>query len=162
MGCIASAKPWSLHLGASRLRPLFPLTPLQALAPHENLIEILVSEASLSPAAELSPDASTFVAWDFFLHDSQATPVCSGNTPGYNTTVRYVVEADAFLLEYLSKQQLSMEVFEARGWDVRGLGVAHLPLQALLQDLEVGAGEEHTGTLVQGRLCVLHAVRHQD
>jgi len=141
MGCTTGAKPWT---------PLFPLTPLQALAPHENLIEVLVSEASLSPAAGLSPDASTFVAWDFFLHDSQATPVCPGTTPGYNTTVRYVVEADAFLLDYLSKQQLSLEVFEARGWDVRGLGVAYLPLQALLQDLEVGAGEEHTWTLVRG------------
>lgn len=54
--------------------------------------------------------------------------------------VRYIVEADSFLLEYLGKQQLALEVFEARGWDVRALGVAHLPLQALLKDLEVGAG----------------------
>lgn len=122
--------------------PLFPpcLCP-QALAPHENLIEILVSEATLSPAAELAPDASTFVAWDFFLHDSQATPVLPGSSPSFNTTVRYIVEADSFLLEYLSKQHLALEVFEARGWDVRALGVAHMPLKTLLQDLEVGSGE---------------------
>lgn len=116
---------------------------LQALAPHENLIEILVSEASLSPAAELAPDASTFVAWDFFLHDSQATPVLPGSTPSFNTTVRYIVEADSFLLEYLSRQHLALEVFEACGWDVCTLGVAHMPLKTLLQDLEVGTGAEH-------------------
>jgi hypothetical protein len=116
------------------------LLSAQALAPHENLIEILVSEATLSPAAELAPDASTFVAWDFFLHDSQATPVLPGSTPSFNTTVRYIVEADSFLLEYLSKQHLALEVFEARGWDVRALGVAHMPLKTLLQDLEVSTG----------------------
>jgi hypothetical protein len=55
--------------------------------------------------------------------------------------VRYIVEADGFLLDYLSKQQLALEVFEARGWDVRALGVAHLPLASLLHDLEMGAGE---------------------
>lgn len=118
-----------------------PSALLQALAAHENLIEVIVSEASLSAAAELSPDASTFVAWDFFLHDSQATPVLPGLSPSYNTTMRYIVEADSFLLEYLSKQQLALEVFEARGWDVRPLGVAHMPLQALLHDLKVGTGE---------------------
>lgn len=64
--------------------PLSP--PLQALAPHENLIEVHISEVTLSAAAELAPDASTFVAWDFFLHDSQATPVLPGHNPCFNTT----------------------------------------------------------------------------
>lgn len=61
--------------------------------------------------------------------------------PTQPSQVRYIVEADSFLLEYLTKQQLALEVFEARGWDVRALGVAHLPLAALLNDLEMGAGE---------------------
>lgn len=90
----------------------------------------------------MSPDASTFLAWDFFLHDSQATPLATGSTPSYNTTVQYVVEADDFLLDYLSQQRLALELFEAKGWDAAAVGVAHLPLQLLLQDLEVGAGEQ--------------------
>jgi hypothetical protein len=76
----------------SPFNPCHPATTpsqnLQALAPNENLIEVLVSEAVLNPAAELAPDASTFVAWDFFLHDSQATPVLPGSSPRYNCTVR--------------------------------------------------------------------------
>lgn len=62
------------------------------------------------------------------------------------------MEADCFLLEYLTKQQLALEVFEARGWDVRALGVAHLPLSALLRDLEVGAGESRQ-TAAAAVLC---------
>lgn len=46
-------------------------------------------------------------------------------------------------MDYLSKQSLVLEVFEARGWDVRALGVAHMPLSDLLRDLEVGSGERH-------------------
>jgi hypothetical protein len=90
----------------------------------------------------LSADASTFMVWDFFLHDSQATPQSAGTTPTYNTTVQYVVDADSFLLDYLVQQQLELELFEARGWDAAAVGVARLPLQLLLQDLEVGAGEQ--------------------
>jgi hypothetical protein len=63
-----------------------PSPARKALAPHENLIEVHVSEVTLSAAAELPPDASTFVAWDFFLHDSQATPVLPGHNPCFNTT----------------------------------------------------------------------------
>lgn len=133
----------------------------QALAPHENLIEIMVSEATLNPAADLAPDASTFVAWDFFLHDSQATPVLPGRSPSFNTTVRYIVEADGFLLEYLGKQQLALEVFEARGWDVRALGVAHMPLQTLLKDLEVGAREGTQGGTAEQQCWQLSALHHR-
>jgi hypothetical protein len=92
-------------------------------------------------AGAFSADASTFMVWDFFLHDSQATPQAAGTTPTYNTTVQYVVEADAFLLDYLVQQQLELELFEARGLDAVAVGAARLPLQLLLQDLEVGAGE---------------------
>ncbi|WIA13452.1 hypothetical protein OEZ85_007032 [Tetradesmus obliquus] len=108
------------------------------LGPHENVIEVVVTEAVLSAGA-FPADASTFVVWDFFLHDSQATPQAPGTTPTYNTTVQYVVEADSFLLDYLVQQQLELELFEARGLDAVAVGAARLPLQLLLQDLEVGA-----------------------
>lgn len=90
----------------------------------------------------LGQDTTTFLAWDFFLHDSQATPLVAGTSPVYSTTVQYIVEADVFLLEYLMKQQLALELFEARGWDAAAIGVAHVPLKLLLQDLEIGAGAD--------------------
>lgn len=96
-------------------------------------------------AGAFPADASTFVVWDFFLHDSQATPQAPGTTPTYNTTVQYVVEADSFLLDYVVQQQLELELFEARGLDAVAVGAARLPLQLLLQDLEVGAGELRGG-----------------
>lgn len=65
----------------------------QALAAHENIVEVVVASASLAaPAADLSADATTFVAFDFFMHDSQATPLLPGTQPAFNTTVRYIGE----------------------------------------------------------------------
>lgn len=55
--------------------------------------------------------------------------------------MQYVVEADDFLLEYLTKQHMTFEVFEAKGWDAVAVGTAHLPLTVLLQDLQVQTGE---------------------
>ena len=94
--CSSIATPAALSTPSLTLQPqpqpaTLPPPPsqnLQALDPNENLIEVLVSEAVLNPAAELAPDASTFVAWDFFLHDSQATPVLPGSSPSYKCTVR--------------------------------------------------------------------------
>lgn len=90
----------------------------------------------------LDPDVSTFLTWDFYMHDSQATPVLSGTTPTFNTTVQYVVETDTFLLEYLDTKYLELELCGARGWDYEVLGTARMPLKQILDDLEVGAGEQ--------------------
>ncbi len=85
--------------------------------------------------------ASTFFTWDFFLHDSQATRLVAGPTPAYDATVQYVVEADAFFVEYLDTRVLELELHVARGWESKRLGVARVALKQVLEDLEVGAGE---------------------
>lgn len=164
---------YSLSPGNSHFAPCHPLTPMptspppphtQGLAPHENVIEVVVAEANLTPAAAsglLAPDTCTFAAWDFYLHDSQATPLLPGPSPAYDTTVRYIVEQDGFLLDYLSGQVLLLEVFEARGWEVRGLGVARLSLRAVLEGLRATAGEHEQGVslvLLMLLLAVLVAV----
>lgn len=61
---------------------------------------------------------------------------------------RCAVEADTFLLDHLAGQQMAFEVFEARGWEVRCLGVAHLPLKSLLLDEQ--------GMVNQGRRVWCH------
>jgi hypothetical protein len=82
--------------------PYFPTR--QALAPHENLIEVHISEVTLSASAELAPDASTFVAWDFFLHDSQATPVLPGHNPCFNTTGNARPDTNTWLAAFYTIQ----------------------------------------------------------
>lgn len=90
--------------------------------------------------SEVPANVSTFVAWDFFIHDTQATPVAAGHNPTYKTTVQYIVEVDDFLFDYLSQQKLAFELFEAKGWDATPAGIGYLSLSLLLQDLETGAG----------------------
>lgn len=36
----------------------------------------------------LGKDPSTFFTFDFFMHDTQATPVAASNTPAFNTLVQ--------------------------------------------------------------------------
>lgn len=118
--------------------------------------------------------AATFVAFDFFMHDSQATPIVPGTTPRYNTTVQYVVEEDSFLLQHLSTAFLNLELFVTHGGEAEAAGVARLPLkEALLSgtgssmdsssvawrtlDIETSTGQHC------GRLCVgLRSVKALD
>ena len=75
---------------------------LDELREGENVLEFHVQGVSLSEhafGADLEP--STFLTWDFFEHQTQATGVLTGLNPSYNYTVQYVVKMDAFFIEYL-------------------------------------------------------------
>ena len=58
----------------------------------------------------LGKDPSTFFTIDFFMHDTQATPVVASNTPSFNTILQYVVDNDPFLVEYLDTHVLELEL----------------------------------------------------
>jgi hypothetical protein len=57
---------------------------------------------------------TTFLTWDFYLHDSQATPLVTGPAPAYNTAVQYIVDGDTFLVEYLATKTLTLDLCLAR------------------------------------------------
>ncbi len=65
---------------------------------------------------QLGKDPSTFFTFDFFLHDTQATPVLASNAPTYDTLVQYVVDQDPFLLQYLDTHVLELELNRCEGW----------------------------------------------
>lgn len=58
----------------------------------------------------LGKDPSTFFTFDFFMHETQATPVVASNAPTYNTLIQYVVDNDPFLVEYLDTHVLELEL----------------------------------------------------
>jgi hypothetical protein len=58
----------------------------------------------------LGKDPSTFFTFDFYMHDTQATPVLASSTPHYDTTVQYVVDADTFLMAYLDTHVMDLEL----------------------------------------------------
>eukprot|EP00798_Chlamydomonas_sp_ICE-L_P022119 gene22119-29179_t len=108
----------------------------------QNIFELQITEATLFEEV-LGKDPSTFFTFDFFMHETQATPVVASNLPQYNTVVQYVLDQDPFMVEYLDTHVMELELNRARGWDYDTLGVARIPLRQVLEDVEIGAGLGH-------------------
>ncbi|GFR44254.1 hypothetical protein Agub_g5456 [Astrephomene gubernaculifera] len=108
------------------------------IAEEQNVFELHVTEAQIYEEA-LGKDPSVFFTFDFFMHETQATPVLASNAPSFNTLIQYVVDSDPFLLEYLDSHVMALELCRARGYDYDVLGVARVPLRQVLEDLEIGA-----------------------
>ncbi|KAG2486785.1 hypothetical protein HYH03_014584 [Edaphochlamys debaryana] len=104
----------------------------------QNIFELHITESQIYEES-LGKDPSVFFTFDFFMHESQATPIMASNAPNFNTIIQYVVDNDPFLLEYLDTHVLALELCRARGYDYDVLGVAKLPLRQVLEDLEIGA-----------------------
>ncbi|GLC41809.1 hypothetical protein PLESTM_001241900 [Pleodorina starrii] len=108
------------------------------ISEEQNVFELHISEAQIYEEA-LGKDPSVFFTFDFFMHDTQATPIVASNAPSFNTLIQYVVDSDPFLLEYMDTHVLVLELCRARGYDYDVLGMARLPLRQVLEDLEIGA-----------------------
>ncbi|KAG2447989.1 hypothetical protein HYH02_007017 [Chlamydomonas schloesseri] len=111
---------------------------LSELGEDQNIFELHVTEAQIYEEA-LGKDPAVFFTFDFFMHESQATPIVSSNAPSFNTVIQYVVDSDPFLLDYLDTHVLELELCRARGYDYDVLGVARFSLKQVLEDLEIGA-----------------------
>jgi hypothetical protein len=81
------------------------------LTPNTSLACCLQDEA-------LASGPPLFAAWDFFLHDSQATGLAPGPRAEWGTTVQYVVEEGALLGEYLAAKTMAVG-----GWLVARAGL---------------------------------------
>lgn len=102
----------------------------------ENLLELRISTAALSPAAlELLGDGepSTFCTYAFYTFELHSTPVVAGRQPRYGFTSKYVVTVDDGLLEYLRRGSLAVELHQAMGLEWRTVARAQLRLQQLLE-----------------------------
>ncbi|GIL57334.1 hypothetical protein Vafri_12599 [Volvox africanus] len=104
----------------------------------QNIFELHITEAQIYEEA-LGKDPSVFFTFDFFMHETQATPIVPSNSPSFNTIIQYVIDNDPFLLEYMDTHVLVLELCRARGYDYDVLGMARLPLRQVLEDLEIGA-----------------------
>ncbi|XP_034443005.1 protein fantom isoform X2 [Hippoglossus hippoglossus] len=102
----------------------------------ENLVELQIVSASLSPSALglLGDDGpSTFCTYTFYLFEPHSTPVVTGHTPKYGFTSKYVVSVDDRFLDYLHRCSVTVELHQALGLDWRTLARGQLRLQQLLE-----------------------------
>ncbi|XP_026222287.1 protein fantom [Anabas testudineus] len=121
------------------------------LEPGENLLELQIVSATLSPfALETLGDCepSTFFTYSFYLFELHSTPVVMGHKPKYGFTSKYVVSMDERFLDYLHRYSLTVELHQALGLDWRTLATGQIRLQQLLEQ----SGKVH-GTLPLVGLC---------
>ncbi|CAB4039847.1 fantom-like isoform X1, partial [Paramuricea clavata] len=102
----------------------------------ENLFEIHIGKVYLTGEAASSFDgseASSFITYEFFEHEIQATPVMKGNRMDFNFTSLYVVKVDDFFLHYLQKESTMVELHRALGSSYETVAVCQLKLRELLE-----------------------------
>lgn len=61
--------------------------------------------------SQLPASSPVFLAWDFYLHDSQATPLAPTPRPSWDTTVQYIVDTRGQLLgDYMTSKTMQVGV----------------------------------------------------
>lgn len=76
---------------------------------------------------------STFISFDFFQHDTQATPIRQGLEPDFDFTAQFVLTVDDLYLHYAATSVLSLEVNRSWGAECKLVARADAPLRELLQ-----------------------------
>lgn len=126
------------------------------LLPQENLLDLRVTSATfdrvqltqmlVAGKQELDPSTvQTFIAVDFFNHDTKTTDMTIGIEPIYNTLFSFKNSVDDFYIKFLEKDTIVVDIFYIpkgqRGQQSQAnvatsavkLGVAKLPLNKLLE-----------------------------
>lgn len=85
----------------------------------------------------------TFLAVDFYNHDTKSTDLCPGVEPIFNTLFSFKNHVDDFYLKYLEKDSILVDVFYVpkagkegsirAGSSAVKLGSARLPLNKLIE-----------------------------
>ena len=149
----------------------------------QNLLEIHLHQLSIHPEVQgrfEGAEPHLFLSYDFFEFETEMTPVTKGYRPLFNFKSQFVINVDDFFLEYVMKQNVPIEIYQALGLEYRIVGKGHFDLKALLHDpggskiqctaVATGSGDFHDtvqfGTLeywVRMRLPVREAFRlYQD
>ena len=120
------------------------------LGPQENLLDLRITSATFDRVMltqmltaghqDLEPGSiQTFIAVDFFNHDTKSTDITMGLEPIYNTLFSFKNTVDNFYIKYLEKDTILVDFFYIPKSENAGavagavkLGSARLPLVKLL------------------------------
>ena len=103
----------------------------------QNLLEIHLHQLSLH--SELKDrfegvEPSLFLSYDFFEFETEMTPVTKGYRPIFDFKSQFIVNVDGFFLEYVMKQNVPIEIYQALGLEYRLVGKGHFDLKPVLHD----------------------------
>lgn len=102
----------------------------------ENLFEIHISKVVLSAEAAQSfgdQEPATFCTYAFYDFELQTTPVVRGLNPAYNFTSQYLVRVDDFLVQYVQKSTVTLELHHACGLDFETVAACQLRFHEILE-----------------------------
>lgn len=127
------------------------MTDQSDILPEENVLHLSINSASLEPSkiAQLcggeirSYQVQTFLAVDFFNHDSKNTDLTEGFNPIYATRFSFKNHVDDFYIKHLEKDSILVDVFlvppvsknSVGETPARKIGSARLPLHRLLSKI---------------------------
>ncbi|XP_048576646.1 protein fantom-like isoform X2 [Nematostella vectensis] len=117
----------------------------------QNVFEIHIDKVVFNDSSRAEfEDAEpvTFVTYEFFEHELQATPVLKGMRPLFNFTSQYLVRVDDFFLHYLQKESTLVELHRAFGTDFKTIAACQLRFRDLL---EKSHGRVHGSAKLIGR-----------
>ena len=98
----------------------------------ENMFELRVVSAKLNQDY-FSALPATFLSFDFFQHDTQATPMRQGLSPEYDFTAQYILVVDDLFLHYAATTVLTLDVNQSWGVECQLVARCDVPLRELLQ-----------------------------
>ena len=100
--------------------------------PDENIFELHIVSAKLQQDY-FSALPATFMSFDFFQHDTQATPLRQGLNPEYDFTAQYILVVDDLFMTYAAKNVLTLDLNQSWGVEVQQVARCEVPLRELLQ-----------------------------
>jgi len=102
----------------------------------QNIIEIHIGKVLITKEGLVTfgnAEPITFVTFEFFEFEMQATPVVKGQRPSFGFTSQYIVNIDDFILHYIQKETLSVDFHQAVGTEYKTLATGRLRMNGLLE-----------------------------
>ena len=96
------------------------MTDESEIRPEENILDLRISTASIDRISfrtllrgqEVNPgDMNTFLAVDFYNHETKNTDMSEGFEPIYNTLFSFKNTSDDFYIKYLERDSILVDVF---------------------------------------------------
>eukprot|EP00039_Didymoeca_costata_P024172 m.9530 g.9530 ORF g.9530 m.9530 type:complete len:1205 (+) comp4078_c0_seq2:221-3835(+) len=118
--------------------------------PGENVLEICVSRAELTPEAIAvfrGAEPSTFITFDFYEFETEHTVIRYGAFPRYDSVSQFILEVDEAFVAYLRKNTMTMELHQTVDVNYKTLAAGQVRLTELLSDSEYGAKKKILGKI---------------
>lgn len=130
---------------------------LSLLRRNENLLEVHIHQAFLTPAALVQAgdtQPTTFCTYSFYDFETHCTPLSTGPQPLYDFTSQFVVQTDSLFLHYLQGTSVRLDLHQAVTSEHHILATGWISFDKVLETVE----KVHGLATLTGKCCWLLVV----